>query len=485
MRNLSKWNKELKKIMTMFQEFTEITSTHGLSEDDVEIASTQLMVNKISKEVKDVEKTVEKENNLRELYTLDLAIVDKVKLPTFEGKHDEDYTRFKADMEKGFAQNRVTRVDKVAKLRECLKGHARRLVPDSITLDIEEAWDVLDKAYGDPTRLMKSRTEALNRMGQLPRENGKKGIKGQVEWYIELESLLQNMLILGRSSSNLGMIVFQPLYINDVYNLFPTSLANKLIKCEGTADKHFEKVLNKISQFRADAQKLQIAREARKPSENSHKDDQGQGGGRERKFGNFGYGGTSGGRSQKQYDANLVPLNLITHNPPIRDEKCRICNTLEAHGDTRQLYDGHVSNYPTGCPRYVGMAVNRRYQVALEAKLCLACHHPEYIFKKNDRDHKCSVVSSKRKGRFTCQSSGCFIHLWVCTRHKSTNMPHLEKFKEEIRSKYNLEFGFVVSIPILSSQNGKNHFKQPDKGHALEVDKKEAKLIEVEEPKES
>ena len=49
--------------------------------------------------------------------------------------------------------------------------------------------------------------------------------------------------------------------------------------------------LKMISKFRADAQKLQIAREARKPSENKPKDDQGQGGGRDRKFGNFeGYG---------------------------------------------------------------------------------------------------------------------------------------------------------------------------------------------------
>ena len=211
MRNLTKWNKELEKITTMFHEFSEIYSTYDLTENDVEMSSTQLMVNKISKEVKDANKSLEEEDNVRELYTLDSAIADKVKLPTFEGKDDEDYARFKADMEKGFVQNRVTRVDKISKLRECLRGHAKKLVPDSITQDIDEAWAVLDKAYGDPVSLMKSRTEALSKMDQLPRENGKKGIQGQVESYIELESLLQNMLVLGRSSIKLGMIVFQPL----------------------------------------------------------------------------------------------------------------------------------------------------------------------------------------------------------------------------------------------------------------------------------
>ena len=210
-----------------------------------------------------------------------------------------------------------------------------------------------------------------------------------------------------------------------------------------------------------------------------------QGGGG-RRFGHFGYG--RGGGSKPQSQQNLVcqdPPNLIFHDPPIRDESCRICNTLEAHGDTKQLYDNHVSNYPTGCPRYVGMSVNRRYQLALEAKLCLACHHPDYIHKKSDKDHKCSVVSSKRKGRFTCQSSGCFLHLWVCTRHKSTNMPHLEKFRDEVKAKYDLDFGFVVSIPVLASslkqvETGKSKVKVPaKKSNPANSNKQEVEVIEV------
>ena len=252
------------------------------------------------------------------------------------------------------------------------------------------------------------------------------------------------------------MIVFQPLFINDVYNLFPSSIANKLIKCDGDADEHFENVLGKISKLRAETQKLQLAREAKKPISEPKKEEQPQGGGGGgRRQGYFGYGGR--GRRQGNNCGNQVnldmkdPPNLVTHSPPIRDENCRICNTLEATGDTKQLYDGHVSNYPTGCPWYIGLSVNRRYQLALEAKLCIACHHPDYIFKRNDKDHKCSVVNSKKKGRFTCQTNNCFVHLWVCTRHKNSNMKLLEKFQEEVKTKYNLDFGFVVNIPIHAS----------------------------------
>ena len=443
LRNLSSWRKELVKITDMFQDFTELYSSNNLSEEEVEMASTKLMVDKIVQEIRDTGKALEEEDLVRELYTLDITVTDKVKLPTFEGKDEEDYARFKVEVEKAFINNRVTKSDKLLKLRDCLKGHARKLIPDSLTQDIDEAWAVLDKAYGDPVRLIKSKTEALSRMEPLPRENNKKGIKGQVEWYIELESLLQNLLVHGRSSQKLGMIVFQPLFINDVYNLFPSAIANKLIKCEGEADEHFKNVLDKISQLRAETQKLQIARESKKPSNELKKEDS-------KKQGYFGQGKFTKGVKLKDHNMQ-DPSSLVTYNPPIRDEKCRICNTLEAHGDTKQLYDSHVSNYPTGCPRYVSMSVNRRYQTALEAKLCLACHHPDYIYRKNDKTHKCSVLNSKRKGRYTCQSSNCFVHLWVCTRHKNTNMKMLEKFEEELKTKYDLDFGFVVNIPVLAA----------------------------------
>ena len=99
-RNLTKWNKDLEKITNMFQEFSEIYSTHDLSEEDVEMSSTQLMVNKIAKELKDLNKVLEDEDNVRELYTLDSAIADKVKLPIFEGRDEDVYVRFKAEMEK-------------------------------------------------------------------------------------------------------------------------------------------------------------------------------------------------------------------------------------------------------------------------------------------------------------------------------------------------------------------------------------------------
>ena len=147
-------------------------------------------------------------------------------------------------------QNRVSKADKLPKLRECLRGYAKKIVPESLTMNIEEAMDILQKAFGDPVKLMKYRTGLLTKLGDLPRENNKKGFKGIVEWYIEMESLLRNMLVLGRESSQLGMIIFQPLFISKIYNKFQTSVMNKLIECHGSAGEHFENVPNKITKWR-------------------------------------------------------------------------------------------------------------------------------------------------------------------------------------------------------------------------------------------
>ena len=43
-------------------------------------------------------------------------------------------------MKRGFVHNKVTKVDQLLKLRESLKGHAKKLVPVSLTQDIDEAW---------------------------------------------------------------------------------------------------------------------------------------------------------------------------------------------------------------------------------------------------------------------------------------------------------------------------------------------------------
>ena len=63
----------------------------------------------------------------------------------------------------------------------------------------------------------------------------------------------------------------------------------------------------------------------------------------------------------------------------------------------KNLYDDHYSNYPTGCPRYIELSVEERFEVAKEVKLCLSCHDPKYTWKFKDSVHLKDCVVKKGK----------------------------------------------------------------------------------------
>ena len=92
---------------------------------------------------------MESQDDKRALYTLDTTKADPAKLPTFEGKESEDFTIFKDEVERAFPSNKTNKADILTKLRYCLKNHPKNLIPKVSTTTIEEAWEVLSKAYGD------------------------------------------------------------------------------------------------------------------------------------------------------------------------------------------------------------------------------------------------------------------------------------------------------------------------------------------------
>ena len=78
MRNIAVWRRDLEKITTQFNEFSDIFVTYDLVEDDVEMMSTEVMFRKMTSEFKEAVNGIEKEDDRRELYTLDTAKTDKL-----------------------------------------------------------------------------------------------------------------------------------------------------------------------------------------------------------------------------------------------------------------------------------------------------------------------------------------------------------------------------------------------------------------------
>ena len=136
-------------------------------------------------------------------------------------------------VEKAFIQNRTSKSDQLSKLREILRGNAKKLVPESMIKTIDEAWADLEKAFGDVERVMNYRKKALMNLGSLPQHNSKGGYKAQVEWYLQLEVLLRGIQELGRKDPRLASEAFSPATIKIILRLFPHNLQNKLVECPG------------------------------------------------------------------------------------------------------------------------------------------------------------------------------------------------------------------------------------------------------------
>ena len=440
MRNIKTLKEDLEKIVDVKRSLEDLVATYDLTEDDdVQLSVADAMVDRLSGEVREVIDAIKEQDDVRELYTLDAAKTDNVKLPTFEGRDNEDFSKFKELVLKAFVQNRVSKADKLAKLREVLRGHAKKLVPESTTNSIDDAWEALEKAFGEPDRLMKSRKEALGKLGSFPKETARGGFQSQVEWFLEFEALLRSIIDLGKKSDGLGMEAFSPSTIRSILGMFSTSLLNKLIECPGQGCSKLEAILKKISEFRSKAQKVLLVKSEAAPA--------GGGGGGGQKDGH-GYSRGSNKGSDIQAD-----FGLIAYKPPRRDDGCRICLALEARGDTNLLYDDHVHNYPTGCPRYMAFSIEERIKIAQEARLCMKCHNPEYVWKKVDKDHDCPIKPGMSKSRYTCSVPNCTNHMWTCIRHRKDNGDKLKKFKEEILRKYTLDFGYFVSIPVVANKD--------------------------------
>ena len=254
MKNVKEWESQLNKVAELKEDMDDIIAANNLDPTHADNINVNVEVESLERNVKDAIESIIAEDDRRELYTLDTSIADKVKLPTFEGREDEDFAKFKEQVERAFVENRVTKANKYEKLREVLIGYAKKLVPQSSTGSIEEAWKTLEKAFGDPSKLMKYRKMALLKLGLLPKLSTKDGLKRRVEWYLELETLVKEIIALGSKSERLGHEAFCDSNMQVIFRMFPYPMKNKLIACPGESKAKLQAILDRISKFRSQDQ---------------------------------------------------------------------------------------------------------------------------------------------------------------------------------------------------------------------------------------
>ena len=270
---------------------------------------------------------------------------------------------------------------KATKIRELLRGNAKNLIPDSVE-NIDDIYKVLDRAFGDPIRLLNYKKQSLSKIGAFPSYDIKGGHKVIVDWYLKLEIQLQDLLDLAQANSDDDDLT-AAIYLLDIV----LTVVNILEKQEGEAilasvrDQQgrvrLQILKDKISKRRTFAQKWQHIKEFVQTSPGP---------------------GKKTGTSPSTTNSNgHSPKSLVVYNPPRNNPDCRICQNLEFNGDTVSLYENHYSNFPTGCPRYIMMSMEDQAHVARLAKICLNCHNPDYRWKRQDKDHKCGTVSVNGK----------------------------------------------------------------------------------------
>ena len=441
MRKMKAWRDQLERVKKQWREIDEIISTANIQDKPEEVTEAEETVQSLQNLFQEVKKQVEDEDLKRCLHSLEISTTAKVTLPSFEGRDDEDWTVFRERLEKALAANRVKTSDKCDKLRECLRGHAKTIVP-STQSDFEAAMNNLEKAFGDSSRLLNVKIASLKSLGILPKNRDNKSGKLVVEWYLKLESLLTSLLDLGckTEDDDIRNTVFSKEIILTVAGLFPELYGVPIIQCGGSGEKRMRTVLNLIGEQRGKAQQwLQVQDNA---------------GGRSQTDSSKPGGKSHYSNSQGSWNKKSVVTSLLSFKPPVKLTDCRICRALEEKGDTRQLYDDHHSNYPTGCPRFIAMSVEERREICIQAKFCLRCLDPKYKFAPNDRRHKC-MDSRAKKSRYTCPKSDCRTHLWMCVRHRDDNTPELQKFKDEIKTRLGLRFCYFVGMlprPVSSEE---------------------------------
>ena len=437
MRKIKVWKDDLAKVVKAWREIDEMMIVSNIPERDRpgEAVEAKELVDDLQKVFKDTKTEIEAEDLRRGLHSLDVSSSAKVNYPTFEGKDEEDWEDFKVKFEKALADNKVRTSDKCDKLRSSLRGYARKLVPNSQT-NYQAAIEALEKAFGDSTRFLQNKIKALNDLGSLPKSNEKKG-KSVVEWYLNLEVILTSVRDIGvkTEDDDIKATAFSKEIIKTVATLFPQfPMGNQILDCKGTGERRLNNVIEQVAGFRERAQQWVLAQTGSSGATGS------------------GTGCTPNGghrNSQSSHNnqrGNLSKSSFITHNPPVRMPDCRVCKILEDSGDTRQLYDNHHSNYPTGCPRFISMSVEQRRDTAIKAKFCLKCLDPKYKFAgRGDARHKCFDFS-KRKTRYTCPRGDCRSHLWTCTRHRDENTAEFERFRTEIENKTGLQFCYFIGM---------------------------------------
>ena len=426
MLSLKKWKDKMMKVRKELSTLKGTIEAHEIEElkDELECLSRQ--VTKTGTELEEAIKQIKAADKDKGLYSDRKAKASPVKLPTFSGNQNEDFLEFLEKFSKAVIANKIPKEDQLDKLREVLSGRAKAQVPAK-TEDIDRAWELLKSAFGDPMLLLKYRKQALGKIGSYPENAAKTNPQKVVEWCLEMERAIDDVVKLGDREARLEFVAFNDDTINEVVDLFPMRLVFKMEKLDLEGRDKLLAISSIVEDERKILQKMAIrALNSVNPKKSMittmHTSDD-----EEPRIKGI------------KKALSVKPKNLSLYANPKKNPLCRICKRLEFQGDNKDLYEAHQGNYPTHCPRWAGMNNEERAEIARDAKFCLYCLDPKVTFNRYEHPKVCPVRTQKNK--YSCTNERCRLHSWICSRHKSENAELLQGFADEM-TKRNIAFTY-------------------------------------------
>ena len=225
--------------------------------DDEQLLAAEAAVKVLESEMALAIENIEYEDTVRCLFTLATSKASNVSFPMFQGFEGEDFLKFQKEFLDAVKCNRIRKESHVPKLKECLKGTPRLIIPDSLE-DIDEALGILKSMYGDPSRLVKARKSKLIAMGPLPKPKSKypNHVKQQVEWLLAFELIMNDLFELANQNMDCFCEIYNTSMLKIVKGAFPYWIHQDFANYAGTAKEVLAKIHDYVIQLRQSTQKI-------------------------------------------------------------------------------------------------------------------------------------------------------------------------------------------------------------------------------------
>ena len=226
MNGIDDWKKRFNRIQEKVFSIKRNVLKYNLP--DMQLKISTALINTLESELCLAMDTIRFEDEQRCLYSTSRSKGAEVKLPTFDGSHFDDFMKFQKEMMKGFKSNKIRKEDQIKKLRECLVGDPKDLIPVGME-SVEDAWLILKNRYGDAARVMTARKMMIENLGKYPRTgSGATLLSRQIKWITDLETTLADIIRLGEESDQLDRDAYSSDMILLILAYFPHQLQYEL-----------------------------------------------------------------------------------------------------------------------------------------------------------------------------------------------------------------------------------------------------------------